>query len=110
MLSGRCPVDRDAVVMNGHDLEKNSLPFLADGVQNASRSCRMSYVSVGSLSGHCLISVGSHLGESGRCRDRFGSFFYHAKDTNRIRIGLKTGESGRIRLETAESGRFPNNI
>ena len=36
--------------------------------------------------------------------------FYHAEDTNRIRFGLRTGESGRIRLETAESGRFLNNI
>jgi len=66
-------------------------------------------VSVGSLSGHCLISVGSHSGES----DVVGTdlvVFYHAKVTNRTRIGLRTVESGQIRLETAESGRFLNNI
>ncbi len=39
---------------------------------------------VGTLSGHYLISVGSHS-------------------------GLRTGESVQIRLKTAESGRFLNN-
>jgi hypothetical protein len=52
---------------------------------------------------HCLITLWSMSdrisGESGRCRDRFGS-----------RIGLNTGESGRIRMETAESGSFLNYI
>ena len=33
---------------------------------------RIISVRVGSLSGHCLISVGIHSGESGRSRDRLG--------------------------------------
>ena len=48
MVSGRCPVDRNAVVLNGHDLEKLCLPFIADYVQI---SLDMS-VSFGSLSEH----------------------------------------------------------
>ena len=70
-------------------------------------------VSVCSLSGHCLISVGSLSGESGCCRDRFGSFFTMRK----IQIGSESDwelenrdEFGWKRLETAESGRFLNNI
>ena len=31
-----------------------------------------------SASVHCLVTVGSHSGESGRCRDRLGPFFNHA--------------------------------
>ena len=50
-------MDRNAVVMNGHDLEKC---FIAV-------SCRLSPDCVHilpSASGHCRISVGSHSGES----------------------------------------------
>ena len=54
-VSGRCPVDRDAVVMNGHDLKKI---FIAV-------SCRLSPDCVQimpSASGHCRVTVGSLSG------------------------------------------------
>ena len=44
-----------------------------------------------SASVHCLISVGSHSGESGRCRDRFGRFLpceRYKSDQNRIENGI----------------------
>ena len=83
-----------------------SLPFLADWVKIASIS--ICTFSVGSLSGYCLIAVRSFLGKSGHCRDKV--VFYHAEDTNRIKLLLRTGESGRNRLETVKSGRFLNTI
>ena len=41
--------------------------------------------------GHCLISVGSHSGESGHCRDRFGRFLpceRYKSDQYRIENGI----------------------
>ena len=105
-VSGQCPMDRYAVVMNGHDLEKF---FIAV-------SCRLSPDCVQILpnaSVHCPVTVWSLSDRIRENRDAVGTdsvVVYHAEDTNRIRYGLRTGESWRIRLETAESGRFLNNI
>ncbi len=73
----------------------------------------MSYHCLNVVVYHCRVTVWSLSDRilMNRVAVRTDSvIFYHAKDTNRIRIGLRTGESGWIRLETAESGRFLNNI
>ena len=90
MLSGRCPVDRDAVVINGHDLKKYLIAI----------SCLLSPDCVQILpsqSVHCSVTVGSLSDRIRENRDTVGTnsvIFYHAEDINRIILRLRTGESG----------------
>lgn len=46
-------------------------------------------ISVGPLSGHCLMSGKSHFAKWGCCKDIFGRF-YPGNDTNLIIIGFRT--------------------
>ena len=70
-VPAQCPEDRDAAVMNGHDLKKY---FIAVSLPIEPRLRRNLAARVGSLSCHGRISVGSHSAESGRCRNRLGAF------------------------------------
>jgi len=56
---------------------------------------------IGKLSRICLVwSLSDHIRDNRDTVWTDSVFFYHAEDTNQIRFGLKTGDSGLIRLKT----------
>lgn len=79
------------------DVQQTVIDLPSDSTWS-SRICGQFYnVSIGSLSGHRLISDWLHFVESVRCGDRCRPLF-NAKNTNGIKIRLRTELSGLIRL------------